>query len=142
MWTLFRKKKDVSPEPNAAAFGQDGATQAGISRGTLPHVDTMLLVSDCSRRGVQAAARIAEMITDLELKPGTVKLIVNRAPNGELNAGVAEEIQKFGLELAGVLPQEELVYSYDCEGKPSSRIPDETPVKRALSEIMQSLNVK
>lgn len=113
-----------------------------ISRGTLPHVDTMLLVSDCSRRGVQAAARIAEMITDLELKPGTVKLIVNRAPNGELNAGVAEEIQKFGLELAGVLPQEELVYSYDCEGKPSSRIPDETPVKRALSEIMQSLNVK
>ena len=33
-----------------------------ISRGTLPHVDTMLLISDCSRRGIQAAGRIAEMI--------------------------------------------------------------------------------
>ena len=37
-----------------------------ISRGTLPHVDTMLLISDCSRRGVQAVGRIAEMIRELE----------------------------------------------------------------------------
>ena len=27
-----------------------------VARGTLPHVDTMLLISDCSRRGVQAVA--------------------------------------------------------------------------------------
>ena len=54
-----------------------------ISRGTLPHVDTMLLISDCSRRGIQAAGRIAEMIRDLELNPGAMKLIVNRAPGGE-----------------------------------------------------------
>ena len=33
-----------------------------LSRGTLPHVDTMLLISDCSRRGIQAAARIAELV--------------------------------------------------------------------------------
>ena len=33
-----------------------------VARGTLPHVDTMLLISDCSRRGIQAVARIAEMI--------------------------------------------------------------------------------
>ena len=59
-----------------------------ISIGTLPHVDTMLLISDCSRRGVQAVGRIAEMIRELELKPGTMKLIINRAPDGKLNAGV------------------------------------------------------
>ena len=35
-----------------------------ISRGTLPHVETMLLVSDCSRRGIQAVARIAEMVAE------------------------------------------------------------------------------
>lgn len=32
-----------------------------ISRGILPKVDTIILVSDCSRRGVQAAGRIAEL---------------------------------------------------------------------------------
>ena len=112
-----------------------------ISRGTLPHVDTMLLISDCSRRGVQAVGRIAEMIRELELNPGTMKLIINRAPNGQLNAGVKEEIEKYGLDLIGVLPQDETVYEYDCDGKPSSQVPDNTPVKQALHQIMRDLNL-
>ncbi|MBQ5748954.1 MAG: AAA family ATPase [Oscillospiraceae bacterium] len=112
-----------------------------VSRGTLPHVDTMLLISDCSRRGVQAAGRLAEMIRDLELKPTRMHLIINRAPNGELNPGVREEIEKYGLDLIGVLPQDELVYEYDCEGKPSSKVPDETPVKQALHAIMKKLGL-
>ena len=112
-----------------------------ISRGTLPHVDTMLLVSDCSRRGIQAVARIAEMIRDLELNPKNLYLIVNRAPGGELNPGVLEEIQKHDLPLLGVLPQDELVYQYDCDGKPSSQVPDSSPVKVALHDIMRKLNV-
>lgn len=112
-----------------------------ISRGTLPHVDAMLLISDCSRRGIQAVGRIAEMIRELELKPGKMKLIVNRAPGGQLNPGVAEEIEKYGLELIGVLPQDEQVYEYDCEGKPSSKVPDSSPVKQALSGIMRSLDL-
>ena len=112
-----------------------------VSRGTLPHVDTMLLISDCSRRGIQAVARIAEMIRDLDLKPANLQLIVNRAPNGELNQGVLEEIQKHNLPLVGVLPQDELVYQYDCDGKPSSKVPDNSPVKIALHEIMRKLNL-
>ena len=112
-----------------------------ISRGTLPHVDTMLLISDCSRRGIQAVGRIAEMIREMDLKPGEMKLIVNRAPNGVLNPGVMEEIKKYGLQLAGVLPQDETVYEYDCEGKPSSQVPDKTPVKTALAAVMRDLNL-
>ena len=112
-----------------------------ISRGTLPHVDTMLLISDCSRRGIQAVGRIAEMIREMDLKPGEMKLIVNRAPNGVLNPGVMEEINKYGLQLAGVLPQDETVYEYDCEGKPSSQVPDDTPVKTALAAVMRDLKL-
>ena len=112
-----------------------------IARGTLPHVDTLLLVSDCSRRGIQAAARIAEMVAALELRPGVMKLIVNRAPGGRLNDGVKEEIEKHGLDLAGVLPQDELVYEYDCEGKPSAKVPDDAPVKVALKSIMDTLTL-
>ena len=112
-----------------------------ISRGTLPHVDVMLLISDCSRRGIQAVARLRDMIRDLELKPAEVYLIVNRAPGGELNPGVMEEIQKHDLPLLGVLPQDELVYQYDCDGKPSSQVPDSAPVKQALRSIMQKINL-
>lgn len=112
-----------------------------ISRGTLPHVDTLLLISDCSRRGIQAAARIAEMVDALELKPGEMKLIVNRAPGGKLNDGVVEEIEKHGLDLIGVLPQDETVYEYDCDGKPSAKVPDDAPVKVALRSIMERLKL-
>jgi len=112
-----------------------------ISRGLLPHIDTLLLISDCSRRGIQAVARIAEMVKDLQLKPGTMKLIVNRAPGGKLNAAVLEEIEKHGLDLAGVLPQDETVYEYDCEGKPSAKVPNDNPVKVALRSIMSQLSL-
>ena len=112
-----------------------------ISRGVLPHVDTLLLISDCSRRGIQAVARIAEMVRDLDLKPGQMKLIVNRAPGGKLNAAVLEEIEKHGLDLVGVLPQDDTVFEYDCEGKPSAKVPDTNPVKVALTSIMAKLGL-
>ena len=112
-----------------------------IARGTLPHVDTLLLVSDCSRRGIQAVGRIAEMVKELGLSPGQMKLIVNRAPEGTLTAGVAEEIEKYGLELAGVLPQDSAVYEADCDGKPSAYVSDQAPVKQALAEIIRKLDL-
>lgn len=61
-----------------------------------------------------------------------MKLIINRAPGGVLSDGVREEIEAYHLELAGVLPQDDAVYEADCDGKPSSKIPDASPVKRAL----------
>ncbi len=109
-----------------------------IARGTLPHVDLMLLVSDCSRRGIQAAARVAEMIGEMELKPGKMGLIVNRAPDGRLDAGILEEIQNHNLTLLGVLPQDDGVYRCDCDGQPSAKLPGDNPVKTALRGIMQA----
>ena len=112
-----------------------------VARGTLPHVDTMLLISDCSRRGVQAVARIAEMINDMDLKPTQMGLIINRAPGGQLNDGIKEEIQRHGLKLFGVLPQDEAVYHCDCNGEPSAKLPENDPMKTALRGIMQSIGL-
>ena len=112
-----------------------------VARGTLPHVDTMLLISDCSRRGVQAVARIAEMVEDLGLKPGQMGLIINRAPDGVLDDGVRAEIEKHGLKLFGVLPQDDAVYRCDCIGAPSAKLPDSDPMKVALKGIMQSIGL-
>ena len=112
-----------------------------VARGTLPHVDTMLLISDCSRRGVQAVARIAEMIDEMGLNPGQMGLIINRAPDGVLDDGIKAEIEKHGLKLFGVLPQDEAVYRCDCEGTPSAKLPDTDPVKVALRGILQTIGL-
>lgn len=112
-----------------------------ISRGVLPSMQTAILVSDCSRRGVQAVGRIAKLIEECGMKPKTVGLIVNRAPNGELNEGTKEEIEKQGLTLLGVVPQDESVYEYDCDGKPTVELPESNPVKKALRDIVDKLNL-
>ena len=112
-----------------------------IARGTLPHVETLLLVSDSSRRGVQAVGRIAQMVNELAIKPDKMGLIVNRAPNGILSEGVKEEIEKQGLTLLGVLPQDEAVYEADCDGRPSSKIPATSPMKQALASVMKDLGI-
>ena len=112
-----------------------------VARGTLPKVDTMLLVSDCSRRGIQAAARVAEIVNEMDLKPAKMGLIVNRAPDGQLDDGVKEEIAKHGLTLLGVLPQDDGVYRCDCDGQPSAKLPATNAVKTAVRGIMQSLGL-
>ena len=112
-----------------------------VARGTLPNVDTMLLISDCSRRGIQAVARIAEMVQEMDLKPTRMGLIVNRAPNGVLDEGIKAEIEKHGLTLFGVLPHDDAVYRCDCEGTPSAKLPDTDPMKSALKGIMQSMGL-
>lgn len=112
-----------------------------ISRGVLPSMETAILVSDCSRRGIQAVGRIAQLIRDCDMKPSTIGLIVNRAPDGRLNEGIKEEIQNQGLTLLGVVPQDEQVYEFDCEGRPSAHIPEESPAKQALYKILNDMNL-
>ena len=112
-----------------------------VARGTLPHVDTLLLISDCSRRGIQAVARIAEMVEELGLNPGKMGLIVNRAPGGVLEDGVKSEIEKHGLTLFGVLPHDDEVYRCDCNGEPSARLPETDAMKTALNGIMQTIGL-
>ena len=112
-----------------------------ISRGILPKMEIAILVSDCSRRGVQAAGRIAELMNELNLKPKKTGLIVNRAPNGTLDEGTLEEIRKQKLDLLGVVPQDETVYQFDCEGKPMIQLPKDSPVREALKNIIEKLEI-
>ncbi len=112
-----------------------------ISRGVLPSMQTAILVSDCSRRGIQAVGRIAQLIKECDMHPTQIGLIVNRAPNGVLSEGTLEEIKIQGLNLLGVVPQDDMVYEFDCEGKPMVQLPANSPVKAALRNIVAKLNL-
>ena len=112
-----------------------------ISRGVLPSMETAILISDCSRRGVQAVGRIAELIKECDMQPKKIGLIINRAPGGVLNAGTKEEIEKQGLTLLGVVPQDENVYDFDCQGSPIVDLPEDSPVRKAIEEIIDRMEL-
>ncbi len=113
-----------------------------LSRKTTRHVDTLLLVSDCSRRSIQAVARIRDLAKELELSVGEVKLIVNKVPDGILHEGVKEEIEKHKLDLIGVVPLDELIYEYDSTGKPLVDLPEDSQAKQAIEDIIAKLELK
>lgn len=112
-----------------------------ISRGVLPNMEVAILVSDCSRRGVQAVGRIAQLIKECDMHPKKVGLIINRAPNRVLNEGTKAEIEKQGLTLLGVVPQDETVYEFDCDGTPIVDLPEDSPVRKAIVEIIDNLGL-
>ena len=113
-----------------------------LSRKTTKHVDTLLLVSDCSRRSIQAVARIRDLAKELNLSVGKIYLIVNKAPDGILNDGVKEEINKHNLDLLGVVPLDELIYQYDSDGIPLVKLPEESKSRVAMKEIVAKLELK
>ena len=48
---------------------------------------------------------------------------------------------KQGLELLGVVPHDDTVYEYDCDGKPTVQLPEDSPVRAALKEIVEKLGL-
>lgn len=112
-----------------------------LSRGTLGKIDLLLLVSDSSRRGIQAVGRIKDLVEELKLKVPTIKLIVNRVPDGVLNQGIVDEIEKQGLDLIGVVPLDQNVFEYDAIGKPLVDLPADSSSKVALRGIVDKLGL-
>ena len=140
MLVMGRTQGKVTPNYKYMVVDNEAGMEH-ISRGILPKVDTIILVSDCSRRGVQAVGRIAGLVKECGLNPKQIGLIVNRAPEGKLNDGTKEEIEKQGLTLFGVVPQDQEVYEYDCDGKPMTELPKNAAVKTALYKILDSISL-
>ena len=80
-------------------------------------------------------------MNELHFKPSQIGLIVNRAPEGKLDDGTMEEIRKQGLDLLGVVPQDQGVYQFDCDGKPIVQLPADSPVRAALRDIVDKLKL-
>lgn len=106
-----------------------------LSRLTTRDVDLMLVVTDPTQRGIMTAARIRDLTEELKLNVRSLKLIVNRCP-GELDAALAKGIEGKGLELAGVVPMDELVVRFDLKGVPMIQLPRESAAVKAIFGIM------
>ena len=109
-----------------------------LSRLTTKNVDVLLIVTDTSRRGLQAGLRIHKLAKDLKLGVGRSYIVINQAktePADEVKAMIDEN----GLELAGVLPADEEVYEFDLEGKPTIDISEENPALTAAYAIFDRI---
>jgi len=109
-----------------------------ISRLTTKNVDVLIIVSDASRRGLQAAFRIHRLAAELNI--GVVKsyLILNQTKDS-----ISDEIMKLikdnGLEFAGRVPEDDMIYDYDAKGKPTVEMSEDSKAVKAAFEIFDRI---
>lgn len=109
-----------------------------ISRLTTKNVNVLLIVSDTSRRGLQAATRIHELAKTLNIGVEKSFLIVNQAREG-IEASIRNIIGENGLELAGTIPADDAIYQFDLEGRPTIEMPDDNQALQAAYAIFDTI---
>jgi CO dehydrogenase maturation factor len=119
-------------------------TEAGLehlSRRTTQNVDVMLVVTDKSKRGMLTAQRIGQLAEELEIKFQELYLVLNRV-NTQNEEEILEKAKETGLEMAGVIYEDDEVTEYDIEGRPLVELPDESNTVKAVSGILSRIKVK
>lgn len=109
-----------------------------ISRLTTNNVDVLLIVSDPSIRGIDAAGRINTLVDELKVRAVKRFLIVNQARDG-LAGSLQQAIVEQGLNLAGTMPKDDLLYEFDMNGNPIVTVPDDNPALCAAFEIFDKV---
>jgi CO dehydrogenase maturation factor len=137
---IIRKYTDKLSETYPYVVIDNEAGMEHLSRRTTHKVDLLLIVSDPTVKGVQTAKRIYDLVDELKLDVERRVLIINRVTGqeGDTLKGLAE---KLGVPVGGIVPQDELVFQYDLEGKPLMQLPPDAKVVRSLFSILDSLSI-
>ena len=109
-----------------------------ISRLTTKNVDILLIVSDSSRRGLQAAVRIEDLAKRLNIGVGKSFAVINQIKEAPTEQAL-EMIKAGGLELAGTVPEDRSIYEFDFNGRPTIEMPEDCPSVQAAFKIFDKI---
>jgi len=109
-----------------------------ISRLTTNNIDLLLIVSDPSRRGIQAAARIIELTQELPLNIKRKAFLVNQAKENQ-EGDIQKSIKEFGLELSGIIPEDPLIREFDLSGKPTTQLTMKSKAVEAAFSVFERI---
>jgi len=116
-------------------------TEAGLehlSRRTTQNVDTLLVVTDSSKRGILTAKRIKDLAKELDISFKDLYLVLNRIkPENEKE--IRERVNELGLDVIGVIYDDKLTASYDMEGRPLFELPDDSNTVISVSKIVEKI---
>jgi len=109
-----------------------------LSRLTTRDIDLLLVVSDPSRRGIQAARRIYDLVDELGIRSARKFLLINQYREG-LPALITEEMGSFGQDSVATIPEDDLIHQFDLHGRPTSQLPPESEALKAANAVFAKL---
>lgn len=135
---IIRKYMDKLADTYPYTVMDNEAGLEHLSRRTTQDTDLLLIISDSSVRGVMTAGRIGELVRELQLNVKHVALIVNRVQDGtSSDPSLQQAIAQQGVEFAGFVPADELIFEYDLNGRPLIQLPADS---RALTSYFAMLD--
>jgi CO dehydrogenase maturation factor len=109
-----------------------------ISRLTTNDIEVLLVVSDPTRRGIQAAARIVELTEQLSLNITRKLLILNQAKEGQ-NQAILNAVKDYNLDLVGMVPEDIELQEFDLNGRPTTELEKNNKALIAAYEIFDKI---
>jgi len=133
---IIRKYMDKLADTYPYTVMDNEAGLEHLSRRTTQDTDLLLIISDPTVRGIMTGGRVAELVQELKLNVKRSVLIVNRVQNGT-EGPLRQAIERTGVEFAGFVPADELIFEYDLNGRPLIQLP---PDSKALTSYYAMLD--
>ncbi len=111
-----------------------------LSRRTTRDVDTMIVVSDPTKRGIDTATNIKSIAEELQINFRHVYLVLNKVTEDEaVKNALATLVKDSGVELIGTVPEDENIRAFDLVGKPTIELPEDSKAVVAVKEIFEKV---
>jgi len=137
---ILRKYIDKLSEAYPYIVIDNEAGMEHLSRRTAQRIDLLLLLSDPAIRGIQTAKRIDELADELGLEIKRRVLIINRVSGNE-EKELKSLAENLGLSVAGIVPQDNMVFEHDLRGRPIFKLPNDSKAVTAVFNILDSLKI-
>jgi CO dehydrogenase maturation factor len=137
---IIRKYMDKLADTYPFTVMDNEAGLEHLSRRTTQDTDLLLIISDSSVRGIMTAGRIGELVSELKLNVKRPVLIVNRVQDGlSEDKALLHAIDQQGIEFAGFVPTDELIFEYDLNGKPLIQLPPDSKALTSFYSVLDKL---
>jgi CO dehydrogenase maturation factor len=137
---IIRKYMDKLADSYPFTVMDNEAGLEHLSRRTTQDTDLLLIISDSSVRGVMTAGRIGELVKELDLNVKRSVLIVNRVQDGTSeDRSLQKAIEQQGVEFAGFVPADELIFEYDLNGRPLIQLPADSKALTSFYTVLDNL---
>ena len=102
--------------------------------------DALLAIADPTMRSVRTAARVRQLIDDLETRVGRAALVLNRVV-GEIAPELRAAAEGVGMAVVASLPEDAEIRERDETGRTLLDVPGDNPVLRAVDEMLVALEI-
>ena len=135
---LLRQCLDQLGKQYEAVVIDNEAGLEHLSRRTNGSVEVLVVVAHPTITGARTALRIMEIVKSLHLEVGSSFLVLNQA-DAPLDAELAAEFSRTGIENAGSIPTDPIIRDYELKAQSLLTAPAESKAAAAVDGILEKI---